>query len=172
MRRRLYFMLPDVGSARQMMDEMLLARIEASHIHFHARPDIALGDLPEASTAQRTAMLLGGEVGIALGAGLGLLAGLLADTFTPWYVPAQTHTILLITIAIGGVCGALWMSLVAMALPNGKLAAFRWQIEQGQVLMMVNVPLRQVEKIRSVMAKKHPEAIYGGTWPTDHVVFP
>jgi hypothetical protein len=34
MRRRLYFVLSDIESARKMLDEMLLARIEEKRIHF------------------------------------------------------------------------------------------------------------------------------------------
>lgn len=34
MRRRLYFMLPNVPSARALLDELLLARIEEGHMHF------------------------------------------------------------------------------------------------------------------------------------------
>ena len=36
MRRRLYYLLPDAGSARKIMDDLLLARIEERHIHFLA----------------------------------------------------------------------------------------------------------------------------------------
>jgi hypothetical protein len=41
MRRKLYFVLPDVKSAQGIMDELLLSRIEARHIHFHAKPEMA-----------------------------------------------------------------------------------------------------------------------------------
>ena len=53
MRRRLYWMLPDVASARRMVDDMLLARVEERHLHFVARegtegrPGPALTDGPD-----------------------------------------------------------------------------------------------------------------------------
>jgi hypothetical protein len=53
MRRRLYFMLPDVASGRRIRDELLLAKIEDSHIHVLARDDVNLGDLHEASILQK-----------------------------------------------------------------------------------------------------------------------
>jgi hypothetical protein len=37
MRRRIYWLLPDLESARATMDDLLLARIEKRHIHFVAR---------------------------------------------------------------------------------------------------------------------------------------
>ena len=42
----------------------------------------------------------------------------------------------------------------------------------GKVLMMVLVPFHRVEEIRALVAKKHPEAVYDGTWPSEHVIFP
>src|SRR5438552_2571485 len=38
MRRRLYFLLPDVESARHTADDLLLARVEDRHMHFLATP--------------------------------------------------------------------------------------------------------------------------------------
>ena len=45
MRRRLYFVLPDVKSAETIERELLLAKIEDSHIHFLAKDGINLGRL-------------------------------------------------------------------------------------------------------------------------------
>lgn len=47
MRKRLYFVLPDMPSARGMLDEMLFARIEERHIHFLARRGTLPEDRPE-----------------------------------------------------------------------------------------------------------------------------
>ena len=44
MRRRLYFVLPDVASAEQTLHDLLLARIEVSHIHCLARRDLPMGE--------------------------------------------------------------------------------------------------------------------------------
>src|ERR1700754_2520540 len=37
MRRRIYWLLPDLASARRTMDDLLLARIAEQHLHFVAR---------------------------------------------------------------------------------------------------------------------------------------
>jgi hypothetical protein len=150
---------------------LLLARVEANHIHFLARYGTALGDLPEANTMEKTDMIHGGEVGMALGAGLGLLAGMLAVLFPPWYVPVPWIAIP-ICVLIGALAGAWWTGMVASAIPNTRLDAFKQQIELGRVLMMVSVPLRRAGEIRDLVTKRHPEVAYGGTWPTDHVMFP
>ncbi|HET9023545.1 MAG TPA: DUF1269 domain-containing protein, partial [Burkholderiaceae bacterium] len=44
--RRIYFLLPDVASARAIVNELLLARIEERRIHVLAREGTPLEDLP------------------------------------------------------------------------------------------------------------------------------
>lgn len=38
MQHRLYFLMPDVSSARRVMNDLLLARITERHIHFVSSP--------------------------------------------------------------------------------------------------------------------------------------
>ena len=60
MRRRLYFLLPNIARARQVVDELLLARIDDHHIHVIAKEGTPLGDLPQASMLQRSDFVHGG----------------------------------------------------------------------------------------------------------------
>ena len=71
MRRRLYFIMPDLPSARKMMDDLLLARIEERHIHFLARRGTSMEGLHEANHLQKTDLVHGAQVGLALGAQAG-----------------------------------------------------------------------------------------------------
>jgi hypothetical protein len=66
MRRRLYFVLPDIESARAMLNDMLLARIECRHIHFLSRRDTLPDDLPQANVLQKTDIVHGAQVGVAI----------------------------------------------------------------------------------------------------------
>jgi len=76
MNRRLYFMLPDVKSAHTMLDDLLLARVNANRIHFMAKPDTPMGDLPEATLSERTDLIEGWEVGMGLGTLVGFASSL------------------------------------------------------------------------------------------------
>lgn len=176
MNRRLYFMLPDVDSAQVMMDEMLLARVNADRIHFLAREGTELHALPQATITERTDFIDGGEIGMGLGALLGLVAGLLATWIPPWpFDDAFPRIGVLICVLVGLVGGGLWTAMVASSIPNVRLQRFEPDIDQGKVLMMVLVPFHRAQGICDLVAKRHPEAAYGGhsgTWPTDHVVFP
>lgn len=165
MRRRLYFMLPDSDSARQMLDEMLLARIEARHIHFLARRGILPPELPEATVLQKTDIVHGAQLGVVIGGVAGILGGLLVILFPPAEVSLQLVTVLIAAL-LGSLFGAWVSSMAASAIPNSRLKTFYPDIEQGKVLMMVDVPMRRVQEISELVARRHPEAVAGGFEPT------
>ena len=123
MRRRLYFMVPDVVSARQIRNELLLNRIEDGHIHVLAKDGIPLAGMHEASILQTTDFVHGAETGLAVGGGIGILAGLVAVFFPPAGVDLQLVTILL-TALIGAAFGAWVASMVASSIPNSRLKTF------------------------------------------------
>lgn len=165
MRRRLYFTLPDVDCARKMMDEMLLARIEERRVHFLARRGTLPADLPEATVLQKTDVVHGAQLGVAIGGVAGTFGGLLVVVFPPAGVPLQLVTVLIAAL-LGAVLGAWVSSMAASAVPNSKLKAFHADIEQGKVLMMVDVPMRRAQEISELVARRHPEAVSGGFEPT------
>ncbi|ADI29230.1 hypothetical protein [Methylotenera versatilis] len=174
MNRRLYFVLPDVVSAHGMFDDLLLARVNANHIHFLANESTKLGDLPAATISERSDLIEGWEIGMGLGALLGLILGLVALAVPVWWYtqPLPTFATLAICTLVGFMGGGFWTAVVATTIPNVRLKPFEKQISRGKVLMMVLVPFHRINEIRELVIKKHPEAAYSGTWPTDHVMFP
>ncbi len=164
MRRRLYFMLPDVASARLIRNELLLARIEDAHLHVLAKDGIPLSGLNEASILQKTDFVHGAEVGLAIGGGIGILAGVVALLFPPAGVNMQLVTIL-VTALVGAAFGAWVSSMVASSVPNSRLRTFESAIEAGRILMMVDVPSGRVDEIRKLVALHHPEAMDSGVEP-------
>ncbi|MEW6119274.1 MAG: DUF1269 domain-containing protein [Pseudomonadota bacterium] len=165
MRRRLYFMVPDTNSARQIRDDLLLARIEDHHIHVLARDSAALAGLNEASILQKSDFIHGAETGLAVGGGIGIIAGLVAVFFPPAGMDLQLVTILL-TALVGAAFGAWVASMVASSIPNSRLKAFDSAIAAGHILMMVDAPSGRVEDIRKLVASHHPEAMNSGVEPT------
>lgn len=170
MRRRLYFMLPDVPSARALLDELLLARIEERHMHFWAKEGTPLPDMPEANFIQKTDLVHGVESGMLTGGALGVVGGALLVQFPPEGLQLPMVAILFAGI-IGALFGAWASGMVAAAIPNSRLTAFQEGIESGQVLLMVDVPFRRVREIEEMVEKRHPEFKFGGVEP--HIpVFP
>jgi hypothetical protein len=165
MRRRLYFLLPDVRSAQQIVDELLLARIEARHIHVLARRGLDLGDLPEAGLFQKTDVVHGAQLGAVLGSVAGALGGILIVAFPPSGMAMQLVTVLIAAL-VGAVFGIWAASLVGASVPNSKLKQFHLWIEQGKLLLMVDVPFGQGERIVQLITRRHPEAVPGGMEPT------
>jgi hypothetical protein len=165
MRRRLYFILPDIVSARGMLDEKLLARIEIRRIHFLARRDTLPDDLPEASVLQKTDVVHGAQLGMTIGGISGIIGGLVIVLFPPEGVSLKLVTVLIAAL-FGALFGAWASSMAASAVPNSKLKAFHPEIERGKVLMMVDVPMLRVQEIRELVARRHPEVVSGGFEPT------
>jgi len=160
MRRRLYFLLPDVESAKRTADDLLLARIEHRHMHFLAKRGTELGELNEASYLQKTDLMHGAGIGLAVGGGAGMVLGAAIVAFPPAGNP-QLGTVLIATL-IGSVLGAWMASMAAAAVPNSRLKQFQERIGAGKILAMVDVPYAKVEEIRELVLRRHPEAVSGG----------
>lgn len=163
MRRRLYFLLPTIPNARAVLDELLLARIEIGHMRFMAT-DTLPPDMPDVSFLQRTDLVHGAQLGVVIGAIVGLGAGIFLTLFPMDGITLRTAAILLVTL--GGALFGGWASgMNAAAVPNTRLRQFAQRIEQGQVLLIVDVPLRRVEEIERMIAGRHPEISFGGIEP-------
>lgn len=165
MRRRLYLVLPDISSAQQTMNDLLLARIEEKHVHCLARRDVSLAGLHECNVLHKTDVVHGAETGLVIGALGGAALGILLILFPPHGVELQMIT-LLISALLGSLFGAWVSSLAAAGIPNSRLQKFAQDIADGKILMMVDVPLHRVDAIRSLLEKRHPEAAQGGIEPT------
>jgi hypothetical protein len=161
MRRRLYFLLPDVESAAQTANDLLLARIEYRRMHFLAKRGTPLGDLHEASYLQKSDALHGARVGMVVGGLCGFLAGVYIYLTPPENMALELVTVLISTL-IGSAFGAWAASLVAMSVPNSRLKLFHRDIEAGKILLMVDVPASRVHEVRELVARRHPEAVAHG----------
>ncbi|HEX6137813.1 MAG TPA: DUF1269 domain-containing protein [Casimicrobiaceae bacterium] len=157
MRRRLYFIMPDLPSARKAMDDLLLARIEERHIHFLARRGTPMEGLHEANHLQKSDLVHGAQVGLALGALLGFVLGavlvMTLITDDRWQI---------VTVLGAGIVGALfgmWVaSMVGSSVPNSRLKQFSKAIDEGKLLLMADVPETRVNEVRELLNARHPEA--------------
>ncbi|MBT0962872.1 DUF1269 domain-containing protein [Denitromonas iodatirespirans] len=163
--KRLYFLVPDVDTARKIIDELLLAHVPYEHIHLLARAGTPLEDLPQAGITQQTDVVPALERGLAVGGTLGALAGLAALAFPPAGVVAAGGAILF--GALGGAGFGAWVSaMIGVRLPNSRLERFEGALEQGLLLMMIDVPRDRVEEFQDTIKSHHPEAEIEGTEPT------
>src|SRR5215216_3693630 len=120
MRRRIYWLLPDLASARRTTDDLLLARINERHVHFVAREDADMTGLHQANVLQTSDVIRAAEMGLVVGGSAG--------------------------------------SMIGVSVPSQRLKRFTPQIEQGQILLMVDVPNSRVQEIEARLEALHPEA--------------
>jgi len=163
--RRLYFIAPDVETAKAIVDELLLARIEERHIHVLAGEGTPMEDLPEASLSQKSDLIPALERGLAIGGATGVVAGIVAVTFPPAGLVLGGGAILATGLTGAGV-GAFMATMIGVDVPNSRLKQFEEAIEAGKLLMMVDVPRDRVGEIEDKIKQHHPEAEIGGTEPT------
>lgn len=162
MRHRLYYLLPDMESARRTLDDLLLNRIEQRHIHFLSVGVALPEDMPEATIMQKTDVVHGAELGMVVGAALGMALGAM---LVMYFDLSSPPAVVIGTTLLGLFFGGWAASLVAAALPNSRLKAFYPEIEKGKVLLMADVPARKVEQIEKVLADRHPETRFSGEDP-------
>lgn len=156
MKRRLYFLLPDLKTAETIERELLLARVDEPHMHFLARDGVNLGKLHVANLLQRSDLLHGMALGLIAGGATGAFAGFLV--MANGAVEQTGLGIVLVLALLGAIIGAWASGMIAVSIPNTYLKRFQHAIEQGQILLMVDVPLRRVREIRRLITALHPEA--------------
>jgi hypothetical protein len=170
MKRRLYFLLPNVESATRTANDLLLARVEDRHMHFLAKRGTDLGELHEASYLIKTDLARGAGIGLFVGA----LAGVILGTLIVNHPPEGTHPGLAAAVlaAIVGALLGLWMgSMAASAVPNSRLKQFADDIARGKVLMIVDLPYETIDRIRDIVAARHPEVV-ASSQETRYPAFP
>jgi hypothetical protein len=160
--RRLFFLTPNVDSCHAIVKELEATGVPERHLHVIASIQQALDDLPEAGVLQKTELLHGIEVGAGLGGTAGILGGLLAMTFPPAGLVLGGGA-LLAGAAAGAGFGAVVTALLSSHEHNHDLDSFQRAIEQGQVLLMVDVPKKEVDATKALILEHHPEAKIGVT---------
>jgi len=165
MKRRLYFLLPDTAHAGAVIADLTASGIRYNAMHIVARPDLNLDNLPVASSSQLSDT--GGRLETVLWDGnlvlffiaLLVLAGLfLLQVSWAWLlIPGA---VMLASFAAGLVFTA--------RIPNVHLSEFTDAIHHGELLLMVDVPVRHVSYVESLVHRHHPEAVAGGVgWHLD-----
>jgi hypothetical protein len=167
--KRLYFLLPTVESAKTIVDELLLARIEERHIHIVAKDHTPLekAHLPEAGLLEESDFVPALERGVTVGGATGFLAGVAAVTFPPAGLILGGGAILA-TSLLGAGLGAWVASMIGVSIPNSHLKQFEDAIEAGQLLMLVDVSHDRADEITQLIRSHHPEAHDEGADPIYH----
>lgn len=161
--RRIYFLVPNSETAKQIVAELLLSRVEERHIHVIAKAGIPLDELPEAGLLQKSDFWPSLEQGIAMGAATGLLGGLVAMVL-PTGLVLGGAAVLAITLAGAGV-GGLMSSMVGVDIGNRRIEQYRDAVEKGDLLLIIDVPRDRVVDVEALIKRHHPNAECEGVDP-------
>ena len=166
MKRRLYFLFPNVNNAKIVHNELLLARIEERNMHVIARDDISLKGLPEASLLEKSDLIHGLQLGFIVGGFTGITLAMIA--YMAGMIVPGWETASMLGIIVGSAFFGSWTSsMVAVNIQNTRLKEFMKDVNSGQILYMVDVPVYRVDEISELVHVKDPEASVRGI---DHTI--
>ena len=165
MKRRLYFLLPDTSHTRSVINDLETSGTGIDAMHVIARPGTDLAGLPAASVKQQKdvaarleTVLWDGNLAVFFIALLALL--IMAYLDLAWFWLLLPAAVMLVTFA----AGIVFTSQV----PNVHLSEFQDAVRHGEILLMVDVPVWQVERVETLVHGRHPEAVTGGVgWHID-----
>ncbi|TFV92117.1 DUF1269 domain-containing protein [Oxalobacteraceae bacterium OM1] len=164
MRHRLYYLVPDIESARRTRDDILLSCIERRHIHFFSRSPLP-DDLPQANFLHTTDIIHGAESGMLVGALLGFAVGVVIVLYFDFNAASTQAAAVVAAALIGLLFGGWAASLVAASLPNSRLKCFDGDLDGGRLLLIVDVPNQRVAEIEKLLRERHPEDGFKGEEP-------
>jgi hypothetical protein len=165
MRRRIYWLLPDLESARATMADLVQARMDLRHLHFVAREDCDLSGLHAANLLQTSDVICSAEAGLVVGAAFGGVLGLVAAMNFPDAAGNPQWSLIAGLVLAGALVDAWTSSMIGISAPNRRLQRFAAEIERGRILLMVDVPISRVEEIEARLQALHPEARPQGREP-------
>lgn len=165
MSHRIYWLLPNLECARKTMNDLLLAQINVGHMHFLARDDISMTGLHEANLLQSSDVIRSAQAGLVIGTGTGALVGLLVAYFYPIIGDSPQWGIAAVLTILGALFGAWSSSMIGVSTPSARLKRFEGAIEQGQILLMLDIPRGRVQEIERLLEVADPEARLQGEEP-------
>ncbi len=160
--KRIYFLIPNIEITKKIVDDLLLARVNESHIHVLAKRNTPLDNLPEASFLQKSDFIPALAQGVAIGGLVGIVFGLAATYSSSLHLDGS---MVLLSAIMGVGFGAWVFSMVGSSIGNRRLKQFAEAIENGDFLMMVDVPSQRVDGVEQLVKDKHPRAHFEGVEP-------
>jgi hypothetical protein len=158
MRRRVYWLLPNLASALATMDDLLLAGVDLRQMHFVAREDCDMAGLHAANVLQTSDVVRSAETGLVIGAAVGGMLGAVLTASYPGPGGALQWSLIPMLVIAGALFDAWTSSMIGISVPNKCLERFAAHIAQGRILLMLDVPVRRAEEIEVRLRELHPEA--------------
>ena len=156
--KRLYFLVPDIDTTTGLVNELREIGVNEGDISIVGKDHHALesAHLHEAGAFTSSDFTHAVARGVALGGTTGLLAGVAAVTFPPMGLVLGGGAILAMGL-FGAGAGAWASSLIGISVPERGIKRYEAAIEDGHLLMLVDVPRWQAESVCAVIRSHHPD---------------
>lgn len=157
--KRLYYLTPGLDSAEQISIDLHDEGIADWNFHLHCKNEAGIykHQVHSSNYIQKLDVIRFWERGAMIGftAALVIIAYfMVAQPFGADVTGLAYITIFGFVTLLGGWVGGL----VGIEIENQKLAQYHDAIEQGKYLVLIDVVPNEVEKVKTLMENKHPEA--------------
>ncbi len=155
---QLTFLLPDIDTANQASQALLLAHVDNNNICFLAKPGTNLGKLQVANVLESTNEIKAGGKGVLIGAIVGLLIGLYAHYFQPWVTESMyVNWMVLVGVLMifGAATSVIGAAIFGTNLFNNDLKKYKSKIDKGAILMIVSAPFQRSNEIAKIVSKSY-----------------
>lgn len=155
--KRLYFLLPNLTIAQNVVSHLASEHIQLRDIHVLASDEIDTDCLPAATIWQHSDILNGLERGLGIGSIIGAICGILAAIYPPVGLSLGGGTIIIASL-IGALIGAWIYGMVGMHSHNNMVRPYDSHIEDGEILLMIDSPNQRVASISEIVYRMYPAA--------------
>ncbi|MES1941292.1 hypothetical protein T5B8_13690 [Salinisphaera sp. T5B8] len=162
MSRRLYFLVPNIDTAHAVVDKLKQNDVSEDDMSVVARDSVQTSGLPQADVSQTSDLVGSAERGAAAGGVTGVVAGLAAMAFPPAGL-AIGGGLVAATGVVGAGFGAWASSMIGIRHDNEQIETYEKALDDGQVLIMVDVAAERVDEIERVIQQAAPSAKIEGT---------
>jgi len=170
MKKRLCFVSPDVEHAESVVQHLEADGIPRKNIYAIGPPDLPKERLPGPGP-ERDDFMPAFLRGITFGAGGGLLIGVVVLMFAPARIEVGLGGVLLLGL-LGASVGGLGTGIFGLAFPSSRLEPFAKDIEAGRIVVMVDVPEDQIERVNALVRRLNPDVNIEGVEPPPPVIPP
>lgn len=158
MKQQLVFLTPDIEKAKLIIEDLRSAGYSDESINVLTNDKVKLDHFHEPDLRHGSDLVNAAKRGAATGGTVGALAGLLFVAFPPAGLALGGGAIL--GAAAAGAGFGVWTStLIGVSVPNSQLRAYQEAIDEGQVLICVDVINHdEAERVEEIVRWHHPDA--------------
>lgn len=157
--KRLFFLVPELQMARDIVHELENIGIRESDIHIVGKNQQALqrAHVPRANIWQTSDLVPALKRGALIGVVLSVAIYVLIKLIVPAHV--EIHSLAVAIIALFGVIFGLWASsLIGIGIKHPVIVKYEKYLQRGHYLMMVDSPDEREKELTFRVTKHHPGA--------------